>query len=640
MSGINATKLRLAGMASGLDTEGIVRDLMAISKLKVEGVKKQKMLLEWKQDAYKEIANKLNSFQNKYFGTNSSGSLTSGSLKTLAATYSSPYVSVVGSSTAATGSMYIADIVSLASSAKLEGKQASANPTISINTEALSDLSGKSIAVNLDGVSKTITFSAGTYETAEDVQAELAARLNAAFGSGRISITQNGNELSLSAQNSSLRISVPTDGQSSTAGILDFVSYSSNKVDLSMGLRQAGFARDVFASPEDSSLSFSINGKSFTFNSTVAMSDIMRVVNASDAGVTMSYSSLTDSFSMVSKTTGAASAVSVQDQQGYLMDALFNGGKYTAGTDAIVRMSTNGSKEESDLITVQRSTNSFTANGATITLLGKASGTASENIDISMEYDTNAMVEKIKAFVADYNDLLGSITLKTSEERFRDYLPLSDDEKAELSDTEAELWTQKAKSGILRNDIYLNSIANELKSSLYTAVKKLGGTDETMGILAQIGITTGNYSEKGQLHLDENKLRAALSSDPEKTIGLLTQQSSVSYSLYAPQTQQQKRFSELGVFSRIGDVLSKNLNTVGKKGALITLVGSPNGSYKGQTEYSSRIANLQSRIDTMNDQLTRQEDRYWNQFTAMETALSKLNSQASWLAGMLGQGQN
>jgi len=639
LSGISSTKLRLAGMASGLDTEGIVKDLMAVSKLKVEDVKRQKLLLEWKQDAYKEITNKLNTFQNKYFGTSSSSSLSSSSLNMLKATYSSPYVSVVGSSSAATGSMYIADILSLASSSKLEGKQASANPTISVNADALSDLSGKSIAITLDGVSKNITFSSGTYATVEDVQAELSTRLNAAFGSGRINISQSGDNLSLSAPNSSLRISVPADGQSSTTGILDFVSYSSNKVDLSMGLRQAGFARDVFTSPEDNQISFSINGKSFSFNNQTSMSDIMRAVNGSDAGVTMSYSSLTDSFSIVSKTSGVASSVSVQDQHGYLMDALFNGGKYSAGTDAVVRMSTNGSKEESDLITVQRSSNSFTVNGATVTLLGKAAGTATEDIAISMGYDTDAMVERIKAFVTDYNDLLSSITTKTSEERYRDYEPLSDDEKVELSDKEIELWTQKAKSGILRSDIYLNSIANDLKSSMYTAVKKLGSSDETMGILAQIGITTGNYSEKGQLHLDESKFRAALSSDPQKTIDLLTQQSSVSYSLYSPQSQQEKRFAELGVFSRINDVLSKNLNTVGKKGALITLVGSPSSSYKGETEYSKRIANLQNRINTMNDKLTSQENRYWSQFTAMETALSKLNSQSSWLAGMLGQGQ-
>ncbi len=639
MSGISSTKIRLAGMASGLDTEGIVKDLMAVSRLKVDDVKRQKLLLEWKQDAYKEITNKLNTFQSKYFGTGSSSSLLSSSLNMLTPTYSSPYVSVVGGSNASTGSMYIADILSLASNSKLEGKQASANPSISVNTDALSELSGKTIAVTLDGISKNITFSSGTYETVDDVQAELSTRLNTAFGSGRISISQNGDSLSLSAPNSALRISVPTDGASSTTGILDFVSYSSNKVDLSMGLRQAGFARDIFTSPEDNQISFSINGKSFSFNNQTSMSDIMRDVNGSDAGVTMSYSSLTDSFSIVSKASGVASSVSVQDQHGYLMDALFNSGKYTAGTDAVVRMSTNGSKEESDLITVQRSSNSFTVNGATLTLLGKASGTTAENVDISMGYDANAMVEKIKAFVTDYNDLLSSITTKTAEERYRDYQPLSDDEKAELSDKEVELWTEKAKSGILRNDTYLNSIANELKSSMYTAVKKLGSSDETMGILAQIGITTGSYSEKGQLHLDESKLRTALSSDPQKVIDILTQQSSVSYSLYAPQSQQQSRFSELGVFSRVSDVISKNLNTVGKKGALITLVGSPNSSYKGETEYSRRIANLQSRIETMNDKLTKQEDRYWNQFTAMETALSKLNSQSSWLAGMLGQGQ-
>jgi flagellar hook-associated protein 2 len=248
-------------------------------------------------------------------------------------------------------------------------------------------------------------------------------------------------------------------------------------------------------------------------------------------------------------------------------------------------------------------------------------------------------VENVKAFVDDYNELLGSITTLTSAERFRDYKPLSDDEKDEMSDKEIELWTEKAKSGILRGDTTLQSIETELKSSMFSAIQKLGESGSNLGILADIGITTSGYQEKGKLHLDENKLREALTSDTEKTLGLLTQTSSTSYSQYASSEQRAKRFNESGALWRLSDILTQNLNTVGKKGMLITLVGSPNSAYLGESEYRSRIADIQDRIDSMNEKLISQEDTYYKRFSAMETALSKLNSQSSWLANMLGQGQ-
>ncbi len=641
MAGIKPTTMRLTGMASGMDTEGIVKNLMNIGKLKVDNVKKQKVLLEWKQEYYKEITSKLSAFQNKYFSTSSSGNLMGGALNMLTAAYNSPYVSILAGSNAVQGSMYISDIVSLASNAKLEGIQnVSADPKITVNTEALNDLAGKSIAVTLDSITKAITFSPRAYATSQDVQNELSSQLAAAFGAGRINVALEGDELSLSAENSAMRISVPTDAGKNPTGILDFTNYSSNRIDFNLSLSQAGFSRDIFAAPEDNSLSFTINGKSFSFTGQNKLSDIIQAVNNSNAGVTISYSSLTDTFSMSSTTSGAASTISVQDGHGFLMDALFGSARYTLGTDAVVRMSTNGSKNEEDMVTVQRSTNSFTVNGSTITLLGKAAGTEKEGISVSTSYNQDAIVDKVKAFVSDYNDLLGLITKRTSEERNRDYQPLSDDEKDEMSDKEIELWTEKAKSGILRNDTSLKAIETELKSSIYSAVKELGGSGEALGILTNIGITTGNYSEKGQLHLDESKLRKALSEDPEKTLDLLTQKSSISYSLYATQEQQHKRFTESGVLYRLSDILSKNLNTIGKKGALIELVGSPNISYKGVTLYSKRIADMQKRIDNMEDRLTKQEDNYWRQFTAMETALNKMNSQSSWLSGMLGQTQN
>ena len=105
------------------------------------------------------------------------------------------------------------------------------------------------------------------------------------------------------------------------------------------------------------------------------------------------------------------------------MSTLFGAGVYKAGTDAVVKLSVNGSTDESDLVTVTRSTNSFEVNGSVIKLLGKAAGDARENISINLAYDTEAIVEKVSAFINDYNELLGSIN-KCSPRNLQDYPPL------------------------------------------------------------------------------------------------------------------------------------------------------------------------------------------------------------------------
>ena len=89
MSG-SAITSRISGLASGLDTENIVKDLLSPSKAKIETVKQQKIILEWKQEYYKSIVSKLYDFQKKYFGTTSGGLNIAASLSRLNAVYSSP----------------------------------------------------------------------------------------------------------------------------------------------------------------------------------------------------------------------------------------------------------------------------------------------------------------------------------------------------------------------------------------------------------------------------------------------------------------------------------------------------------------------------------------------------------------------
>jgi flagellar hook-associated protein 2 len=291
------------------------------------------------------------------------------------------------------------------------------------------------------------------------------------------------------------------------------------------------------------------------------------------------------------------------------------------------------------MITLTRSSNTFAVDGTQISLLGKAAGDAQEGIGIKLSYDTEAIATRINDFVTDYNALLKELTDKLSEEVEKDYKPLTEDEREKLSEDEIKKWEEKARSGLLRGDSALSSIASELRSSMGAIVKALAGGDDEM-MLANMGLTTGNYAEKGQIHVDMNKLKEALAGDAVKVLGALTQKSSVSYSAYASQEQMQQRFNESGVLWRISDVLSKNLATVGKKGALINLVGSPGSSFTANTDIGKKISSMEARIETMKDKMQDEEDRYWDRFTAMESALSKLQSQNSWLTSMLGGGTN
>jgi|GEM_PF-440841 len=641
-SSVNASTLRLTGMASGLDTQSIVDGMMSASKTKLENMQKQQTQLEWKQAAYKDILTKINDFQTKYFGTStslsSSNTILGSSLTKLNASYSSSYVSVATSSDSNAGSIYVSDIVSLATSAKLAGAPGvSANPTISVDTDNLSELGGKSMVVTLDGVKKTITFSSNkTYSSAGDVQQELDAQLTSAFGSGKIAMSLSGNGVSLATSNSTLQISVPPDTAQDPSSVLDFGGYASNRLSLTAKLSEAGLSQSVAG--EDGTLSFSINGTSFNFSSDSTLNDVMKAVNASAAGVKMTYSSLTDSFSLVSAATGAQSQASVSDATGSLMGALFGSATATAGTDAVVKLSVNGSTDEADMITLTRSSNTFSVDGTQITLLGKAAGDAKEGVSIDLSYDTDAIATKIGDFVTDYNALLKTLTDKLSEEAYGDYKPLTDDEKAKLSDTEVAQWEEKAKSGLLKGDAALSSIASDLRTSMGALVKSLTGGDSQ--VLSDMGIATGNYTEKGQIHLDTEKLKTALKGDASKVLAAFTQKSSVSYSAYASADQVQQRFNESGVLWRLSDVLAKNLATVGKKGALITLVGAPGSSYNTNSDYAKKISSAKGAIDEMKDKMTDEEDRYWDRFTAMESALAKLQSQSSWLTSMLGGNNN
>ncbi|MGI6098072.1 MAG: flagellar filament capping protein FliD, partial [Dethiobacteria bacterium] len=260
-----------------------------------------------------------------------------------------------------------------------------------------------------------------------------------------------------------------------------------------------------------------------------------------------------------------------------------------------------------------------------------AGGTA---IKVSSEYDASAAVDKIKGFVEQYNKLIDTIHKKLSEEHFRDFAPLTEMQKEEMTEKEIELWEEKAKSGLLKGDRILEGITGQMRRALIDAVEGAGLT------LSDIGIKTGNYMEKGKLLLDEAKLTDALQNRGDEGEKLFAAQSEISYSSNLTSAQRAQRYKQSGLMHRISDILNDYIRTTrdenGNKGILLERAGIVGDVSEFKNTLSEKIKRIDSRISDAVRLLQSKEESYWRKFTAMEKAIQQMNSQSAWLSQQLG----
>jgi len=625
-----STYNRLSGYVSGLDTETLVDGLTQNEKNRVIQAEREKQLLIWKRDAYREVINKLSDFYKKYFSSTST-------LEDLFSKYTvtntgSQYVSVVASSSAASKSVVIKDIESLATSSRLVSSHTVSSPaTITVDIDNIGELSGKSMKITLDGTEKTITFSEGSYDSVSAVKDELQRLLDHSFGAGRVTVEENGNTLRLKSAGNSIVLGKVEDSEKDASSVLGFSDGQKNMISLTDTLANA----PLNIAPGESG-TFKINEVEFTFKSNYTFRDIMNMVNSSDAGVTMSYSSVEDKFILTSKTTGAGNQIVLEDVSGNLLGSLFGAGEFTDGTNAVIKICTNPSADSSNnnYVTIVKSSNTFEIDGITYNLLGKAEGNIEENIKIGVEFDTEGVLSNIKQFVEDYNSLLKSITDKLSEPKYRDFPPLTDEMREALGETKAAEYDAKAKSGLLRNDPYLRDIETELRKLITSEVKQLTDNNSSIGIsLFEIGITTGSYSEKGQLKLDETKLREALTKNADKVAKLFTQKSSVIYSPYNTPERLEKRYNESGLLHRISDIIQNNI--LSTKGTLISLVGKTDNDYTSL--YAEKLKDIDKKIERLREKYKSKQDYYWAKYSKLESALNNLYSQGNYLFSLTSQ---
>lgn len=550
----------------------------------------------------------------------------------------------------------------------------SANPTVenALDTTKLTHnitfaekVAGKELTFSYNGTSKTIKMPSkdeldGTNDN-EVIRKSLEDQLASAFGKGRIKVELDAaGKLSFTTMN-------PSGGKDETStltlvsgssdlvganGVLGIKSGITNRVNLKESLVNAGLGL-TDGDFDGTKNKIKINDVEFTLNKDESVNDLINRINKSGAGVTVSYQAVGDKFTFTSNEKGASGTINISGDSDFL-NKVFGVKKGESsvevqGQDAVVAVKYKGSDDVVELI---RDSNSFTVDGLSIGVKGTfgykvnkdesgnlldAEGNKlpegadpilvldkdAEAVEIDARVNTDNIVDNIKSMVEEYNKIIELVNKELTTKPDRDYSPLTSEQKKELSESEIETWEEKAKSGMLYGDSDLRMLSSDLRFIIG------GGNAEA---LKAIGITTSTlYSDNGKLTLDESKLRAALETDPESVEKLFT----------APQgTKNEKGNDITGIATNLKNVMDKYVKTLGSmdsKGILIKKAGSTSSPMSlTENAFYKQIAEINKQISKLETRLESERDRYIKQFTSLETLISQMNSQSSWLSQLGG----
>ncbi len=601
------TRMSGSSLVSGLDTDSLVKSMLSSIQTKIDKQNQKQQVLEWKQEIYRDIIGDITDFQDKYLDILGDQSLrTSEAFTAMKTTSTNAAVSITDDT--GTEKSYSVQVAQLATASSLRSAKASSGEIKLAYDESFftDEKTSATISVTLDGIKKDITVNS----TDEDKLASFSAGIKKAFGSS-ISIDENG----VLSTGAGQRVSL--SGDTALFGVTDGASTSLN---MSSKLSDAAFANGLTADA-DGNYSLTINGESFTFTADQTVNEVLSTVNASDLGVTLSYNSYSDSFALTSKSTGKGFDL---DVSGSLADAMF-------GDDAVLSAGQNAVVNISGTM-IERTTNSFSYNGATISVSAvtgnyekdangnyatatngtfTTQGSALDNAAVvSSTKDTDKIKSLITSFVNDYNTLIEKLNTYTHETpTYRDYDPLTDDQRDEMTEDQIEKWEKKAKEGLLRNDSDVSTFLSSMRST-FSSPNASGNLLSTFGI-----DTSSDLDDYGKLVIDDDALEDAINNN----LGDLT-------SLFTGTD---------GLANKLNTIAKNTVNTSSASpGSLVSLAGVAGTTSESNNSIQDKLDSISDRLEQLQDMYDLRQQRYWNQFTTMETMLSNMSSTSSWLTNM------
>ncbi|MDE7274840.1 MAG: flagellar filament capping protein FliD [Lachnospiraceae bacterium] len=665
--------LRMTGMYSGMDTETIIQQLVMAKSQKVTNLKNDQKKLEWKQTLWQDLNKRLYKL---YTGTLSNMRLT-GSYAKKKTSISDPTKATITASEGAVNGTQSLEVKQLAKAGYLTGA------VVSMKRQGdVPIYSDDKVNASLDGVTPadkdtyikeygsektledlgvgdgTLTVTAGTttftvnaskgdsikdfIQNFNDAATAAGAQIQMEYDKGKITVSGAGADagfkMSSSAPSGSNRTILQGLGLSDTSGSGQTGTFTGDAITMKGNVYEPGDFKNYSEKDKDykakvSDISPDLVGKKIRLTvgtgadakvTTVEITADMEIgqltSKLSEGGVKASFDEQNQRFFISSTGTGTAKEFQLEGLDEYndtddsvLLDlGLVAGYKYENGSE-----STRIDAQDSEIIlngaTFTSDTNTVTVNGLSIT----ASAETSEPVTITTDTDYDGIYDMIKDFIAEYNDIMNEMTKLYSADSARKYNMLSDDEKAAMSDEEVEKWEDTIKDSLLRRDKDLNIVMECMKSAVNKGYD-IGG--QTL-YLVNFGVGTGSYfdTEKGErnaLHIfgdsddekfadEENDLKAAIAKDPDQVIELFAAMSKEMYN----SLQKTMASTEYRSIYKIYD--DKRLKTE-------------------YDDYTKKIKEAEKKLNAY-------EDKWYKKFSAMEVALSKLQSSQNSLASMLGQ---
>lgn len=567
--------MRVSGINSGLDTDSIVQELVSAYNTKTEKYQKEQTKLSWKQEIWKGLNTKVYSLYNNV------GKLRFSSAYSTKKTTSSDTTkaTVSASSNAVNGTQKL-HVLATAQSGYLTGGK----------------LSLREEVTDADGTTKL-----------QDVKGAVKAETKLS-------------ELGFTGDEASLNINTTDeDGNAVTKTVS--LTKGSTIQDVVNALKDNGLNASFDANNGRIFVSSKNTGKAADFSLSSATTKLVEKKDA-DGNVIKDSNGKPE---MESVTLSGEEQVASKKLIGLLgldTDSSNTYGNKAAkidGRDAVIAL--NGVK-------YTNTTNDFAINGLNISVNGVTDDVAdpdstdlsslndSTAISINTTTDSQGIYDTVKDFLTEYNNIINEITKLYNADSAGSYEPLTDDEKDKMSDTEIEKWETKIKDSLLRRDSSLSSVMNTMMTSMSQPIEINGKSYS----LSSFGIQTLGYlnaaeNEQNAYHIDgdeddentsgkQDKLMAAITSDPDTVIEFMKQLSTNLYKSIDDQMQSNDLRSRYKIYN--------------------------------DKEMDKQYTNLTKTIKEWESKVSDKEDYYYKQFSNMETALAKLQSQTSSISSMLG----
>ena len=653
--------IRLSGLASGLDTESIIKELMNAQNLKKHKVQSKITKLEWKQEKWQTLNNKIYAL---YTDTVSGMRLESTYLAKKASSTNETKLTASATVNATEGTHTIT-VDRLASSQYLTGKAL----TVDQNGDAvtgrttLDDLgfdTSKALQIKVgDGKEVSIDLDGGTTIN-EFVQKLKDAGVNANFDSTykRIFVSSKGSGVENAFSITTGQLSSGTQ-KTDLLNALDFENLSEAKQHtantLVSNLRAAVIAEDDDAIDKATEALVKFGKDNLTEKITAeitesagaeydALPELPKPAEGEEAEtrptreeyikqkVDEALEARQAEFDTIESNVElkAASYISAVEDGDFipgegsnstletlgLTEVRYEVGEnnevnytYNNGSGATLIGASDAQITYNGVAFTSKSSN-FSINGLDFT--ANSVTDVGEKITVTVTKDVDAVYDKVKNFVTKYNELLKEMNTMYNAASARSYDVLTDDEKEAMTDDQIEKWETKIKDSLLRRDQNLGDLINAMRTSLNGGIT-IDGVGHSLN---EFGITTSNdYTENGLLHIHgdetdayglkfDDKLKAGIAKDPETVMKTLS-----------------------GIMGNLYSTMQKKMGASSVSSAL---------TFYNDKEMSKTMTSYKDELSTLETRLKEIEDRYYTQFTAMEKAMANLQSQQNSLAGLLG----